>query len=85
MEVPFVDLKKQYLIIKNEIDEAISQVLNETAFIGGEYPMKFEEEFSAKYRVKHCISVANGTDAIYIALKMLGIGKGDEVKIGRAS
>ena len=79
MKVPFVDLKKQYLSIKNEIDEAIGNVFHETAFIGGKFPSIFEHDFAAAYGAKHCISVANGTDAIYIALKMLGIGEGDEV------
>jgi dTDP-4-amino-4,6-dideoxygalactose transaminase len=79
MIVPFVDLKRQYHSIKEEIDGAIGQVLEEADFIGGKYPLKFEKEFAEKYGVKHCVSVANGTDAIYITLKMLGIGKGDEV------
>jgi dTDP-4-amino-4,6-dideoxygalactose transaminase len=79
MKVPFVDLKKQYLSIKSEIDTAMANVLNESAFIGGKYPALFEQEFANSYGAKHCISVANGTDAIYISLKMLGIGKGDEV------
>jgi dTDP-4-amino-4,6-dideoxygalactose transaminase len=79
MKVPFADLKKQYLNLQSNIDEAITNVLNETAFIGGKFPAKFEKEFAKKAGAKHCISVANGTDAIYITLKMLGIGKGDEV------
>ncbi|OIR07014.1 dTDP-3-amino-3,6-dideoxy-alpha-D-galactopyranose transaminase [mine drainage metagenome] len=78
-KVPFLDLKAQYLFLKNEIDNAISSVINETAFIGGKYVKSFEKQFSDVYRVKHCIGVANGTDAIYITLKMLGIGLGDEV------
>ena len=77
--IPFVDLKKQYLSIKTEIDASISSVINETAFIGGKYVNKFEKEFSDVYDVKHCISVANGTDSLYIILKMLGVGPGDEV------
>lgn len=79
MNVPFVDLKTQYQNIKSEIDTAISSVIEETAFIGGKYANKFEEEFAALYGAKHCLAVANGTDAIYITLKMLGIGEGDEV------
>lgn len=65
--------------MKQEIDEAISEVITQTAFIGGEPVQRFERQFAELYGVKHCISVANGTDAIYIALKMLGIGEGDEV------
>jgi dTDP-4-amino-4,6-dideoxygalactose transaminase len=79
MHIPFVDLKAQYSTIKTEIDEAIQSVINETAFIKGKYVDKFEKEYSEKYGVKHCVSVANGTDAIYISLKALGIHPGDEV------
>jgi dTDP-4-amino-4,6-dideoxygalactose transaminase len=79
MKIPFVDLKKQYLSIKKEIDSAIDNVINETAFIGGKYVEKFEKEFAELYGVKHCVSVANGTDSLYIIMKMLGIGPGDEV------
>ncbi|MDQ3190544.1 MAG: DegT/DnrJ/EryC1/StrS family aminotransferase [Bacteroidota bacterium] len=79
MKVPFVDLHAQYLTIKEDIDNAIASVIKETAFIGGSYVKKFEQEFANAYGVKHCIGVANGTDAIYITMKMLGIGPGDEV------
>lgn len=79
MKVKFADLKTQYLSLKNEIDSAVLGVIDELAFVGGKYPKKFEEEFKALYKVTECVSVANGTDAIYIALKMLGIGIGDEV------
>lgn len=79
MRVPFVDLHAQYLSIKDEIDSSIQSVINDTAFIGGKYVKEFEEIFAEMYGVKHCIGVANGTDAIYIILKMLGIGAGDEV------
>lgn len=79
MKVPFVDLKAQYETIKSDIDSAIYNVINETAFIGGKYVQKFEQEFADKYEVKHCISVANGTDSLFIIMKMLNIGPGDEV------
>lgn len=79
MNIPFVDLKAQYHSIKNEMDTAISNVINETAFIGGKYVKEFEKNFAELYGVKHCISVANGTDSLYILMKMLGIEKGDEV------
>ena len=79
MHIPLVDLKSQYLSIKPEIDTAIQDVIDETAFIRGKYVEKFEIEYAKKYGVKHCIGVANGTDAIFITLKMLGIGQGDEV------
>lgn len=79
MNVPFVDLKIQYKSIKSEIDPAIQSVLDETAFIGGKYVEGFERAFAEKCGMKHCVSCANGTDAIYITLKALGIGPGDEV------
>lgn len=79
MKILFVDLKKQYLNYKNEIDEAIFEVINEAAFIRGKYVTKFEEEFATKCESEYCISVANGTDALFVILKMLGIGHEDEV------
>lgn len=79
MDVPFVDLKAQYQSIKKDIDAAINNVVSETAFIGGKYVEAFEREFAKAYGVKHCISCANGTDSLYIIMKMLGIGAGDEV------
>ena len=79
MNIPFVDLKSQYASIKGEIDGAINQVLAETAFVGGPFLDKFEKEFAAFCGAKNCIGVGNGTDAIFIALKALGIGPGHEV------
>ena len=79
MKIQFVDLKAQYKTIKTEIDEAIQSVIDETAFIKGKYVERFEREYAEKYGVKHCIGVANGTDAIYVSLKALRIGAGDEV------
>lgn len=79
MQVPFVDLGAQYNSIKNEIDLAISDVVRDAAFIGGKYVKSFEQNFAHYISAKHCIGVANGTDALFIALKALGIGAGDEV------
>ena len=79
MNIPFLDLKKQYLQLKPAMDKAIGEVIAETAFIKGKHVHDFEQQFAEACGVKHCISVANGTDAIYIALKMLGIDTGDEV------
>lgn len=79
MHIPFVDLKAQYQSIKPQMDAAIASVIEETAFIGGHRIRDFEAGFAEAQGVKHCIGVANGTDAIYIAMKMLGIGEGDEV------
>ncbi|WP_445665622.1 DegT/DnrJ/EryC1/StrS family aminotransferase [Fodinibius sp. AD559] len=79
MDIPFVDLEAQYKNHKNEIDGAIQNVVNDTAFIRGDYVDNFEQKYAEKYGVKNCIGVGNGTDAIYIVLKMLGVGSGDEV------
>ena len=79
MKIPFVDLKSQYYSIKHEIDEAIKNVIDDTGFIGGKYVSEFETNFSNAYGVKHVISCANGTDSLFIIMKMLGIKSGDEV------
>jgi dTDP-4-amino-4,6-dideoxygalactose transaminase len=79
MNIPLVDLKSQYESIKEEIDSLISDVISKSAFIGGPYVKSFETAFAEFCNVKHCIGVGNGTDALFIALKTLGIGKGDEV------
>src|SRR5690554_5115110 len=79
MNIPFVDLGAQYKSVKTEMDEAIHRILENTAFIGGAEVEEFENKFEELYSVKHCISVANGTDSLYIIMKMLGIGPGDEV------
>lgn len=79
MRVPFVDLKAQYSSIKSEIDEAISRVVSETAFVAGKYAAAFESEFAEYIGAAECVAVANGTDAIEIALAALDIGPGDEV------
>jgi dTDP-4-amino-4,6-dideoxygalactose transaminase len=79
VKVPFVDLKMQYESIKQEIDQAISNVIKDSAFIGGKYVEEFEEAFANYCHAKYCVGVGNGTDALYIALRVLGTGKGDEV------
>jgi len=77
--IPFVDLKAQYDGIKEEIDKAISDVISKTAFVGGPFLESFEKSFASFCGVKNCVGVGNGTDALYIALRALGIGPGDEV------
>lgn len=81
MQIPFVDLKAQYVSIRSEVDAAIAAVISDTAFIGGnnKYVQKFEGEFAAYLGSKHCMSCANGTDSLEILLKAFGIGSGDEV------
>ena len=85
MHVPFVDLHAQYLAHKQEFDHALAQVIAKAAFVRGEFVQEFEQAYARAYGVQHCISCANGTDAIYIVLRMLGIGPGDEVITTAAS
>jgi len=79
MNIPFVDLHAQYLSIKSEIDDAIAAVIRESAFIRSRFVTDFEQQFAQAVGVKRCVSCANGTDAIYILMKGLGIRSGDEV------
>ena len=79
MHIPFVDLKAQYRAHRTEIDAAIAAVIDGTAFIRGKFVADFEKAYAEKYGAKHCVSCGNGTDAIFITLKMLGVGAGDEV------
>lgn len=77
--IPFVDLKAQYASIKADIDHAIAAVIKDTAFVGGPFVKSFEEAFASYCGVAHCVGVANGTDALFLALRTLGVGPGDEV------
>lgn len=77
--VPFVDLQEQYERIRADIDTAISSVMHDGAFIRGKYVTAFENDFAHAYGARNCISVANGTDALFVCLKSLGVGNGDEV------
>ncbi|MFH1386210.1 MAG: DegT/DnrJ/EryC1/StrS family aminotransferase [bacterium] len=79
MNVPFHDLKKQHGLLKNEIDQAISQVCNETAFSGGHYVELFEADFAKHYSFTAVAGVNSGTSALHLALLALNIKAGDEV------
>ena len=79
MKIPFVDLFAQYKSIQPEIDAAIADVIASSAFIRGPHVEAFEKNYAQVMGIPHCVSCANGTDAIYITLKALGIGPGDEV------
>lgn len=79
MPVPYADLGLQYQSIKDEIDGAIAAVIRDSAFIRGPYVDAFEREFAAAASVKHCVSCANGTDALYLAMAGLKVKPGDEV------
>jgi len=77
--VKFLDLAAQYQSIKYEINEAINNVIQESAFIGGKYVEQFEKEFAAYQEAKYCIGVGNGTDAIEIAIEALSLPKNSEI------
>jgi dTDP-4-amino-4,6-dideoxygalactose transaminase len=79
MHIPFLNLKAQYESIKADIDEAIHGVVNGFQFSKGPEVNKFEERFANKISSKHCIGVGNGTDALYLSLRAIGIGQNDEV------
>ncbi len=75
----FIDLKAQYAKLKNEIDAAIHAVLDTAQFIGGPQVRQLEEQLAAYTGRKHCITCANGTDALQIAYMLCGVGEGDAV------
>lgn len=74
-----VDLKSQYTNIKQDIDSAISSVIDNTGFIRGKEVKEFEKELADYLNIKHVISCGNGTDALQIAMMALGLQPGDEV------
>ncbi len=79
MTVRFLDLGRQYISIKAEIDAAIAAVIRDTAFISGDYVSRFEREFAGYLGAGHCIACGNGTDAIEIALEALALPPDSEV------
>lgn len=79
MNIPLVDLKAQYHTIQNEVAAAIQQVIENSSFILGEPAQIFEANFAEYMKVKHAVGVANGTDALMLAMKALGIQAGDEI------
>ena len=79
MKIPFLDLQKQYTAIKPEIDDAMRDVIADSAFVGGRYVEAFEAGFAQFCNTTHCVGVGNGTDALTIVLKAMGVGPGHEV------
>jgi dTDP-4-amino-4,6-dideoxygalactose transaminase len=77
-DIPLVDLRAQHDQVADEVAEGWAEVLKATAFIGGPQVKAFEAEFAEYLGVPHCVSVGNGTDAIELALRALGIGHGDQ-------
>jgi len=81
MQVPFLDLRAQYLSIKDEIDAAIQGILDKSAFILGEAVYGFEKEFAKAHNVEHCVALNSGTAANHVAAWALGIKADNEVII----
>jgi dTDP-4-amino-4,6-dideoxygalactose transaminase len=77
--IPFLDLKAPYLELKEDIDEAVSRVLKSGIYIGGAEVESFEAEYASYCNAKYAVGVANGLDALHLALKAMGVGVGDEV------
>ena len=79
MNIPLIDLKAQYESLADKLNEATLGILSSAKYIMGKTVLDFEKEFANYIGVKHAISVGNGTDALVLALKSIGIGAGDEV------
>jgi dTDP-4-amino-4,6-dideoxygalactose transaminase len=78
-QIPLVDLAAQHRQIADEVTRGLARVIDNTAFILGPEVRQFEDAFAAFVGLEHCIGVANGTDALELAIRALGIGHGDEV------
>src|SRR5687767_14849561 len=77
--IPFLDLKAQYLSIKEELDAAVLQALGSTQYVLGPEVAAFEEEFAAFCGVESAVALNSGTSALHLALVAAGVGRGDEV------
>lgn len=77
--IPFLEIKRQYLNIKDEVGSALKRVFEDCAFSGGPYVEGFEKEFASFCGVRHAIGLSSGTDALHLAMRALGIKEGDEV------
>ena len=79
MSIPFIDLKSQYKALKNSIDARIHAVLEHGAYVNGPEVVELEKTLASYVGVKHCLTIANGTDALWVPMMAYGIGAGDEV------
>lgn len=79
MSIPFIDLKSQYKALKNSIDSRIHAVLEHGAYVNGPEVVELEKTLASYVGVKHCLTIANGTDALWVPMMAYGIGAGDEV------
>lgn len=78
-EIRLVDLRAQYDTIREEIDSAVARIIETSSFIMGEPVEAFERAFATYCETAHAVGCASGTDALYLALRALGVGSGDEV------
>src|SRR6058998_516840 len=78
-KVPFVDLRAQYQQLRADIQQAMGSVLESAQFVGGVWVERFEEEFARYVGTNYAIGVSSGTSALELALKAVGIGRGDDV------
>jgi len=76
---PFFDVSRQFVPLKSEVLEKFSNLLDKQAFILGDTVTKFEKELATWINVKHAVTISNGTEALVVALRALGVGPGDEV------
>ncbi len=81
MTIPLMDIKANYTQVKKRIVEKLDELIDSTSFIGGKEVDLFEKEFAEYNGTKYCVGCSNGTDAITIALKALGVGHGDTVLV----
>src|SRR5262245_253088 len=79
MHVPFLNLRAQHDALRGEINAAIQEVIDASAFAGGPFVARFEEEFARFCRTQHAVGLGHGTEALWLALLGLGVGTGDEV------
>jgi dTDP-4-amino-4,6-dideoxygalactose transaminase len=79
MKIPLVDVRAQTGALQPELGRIVDEVLDGGVFVGGAYVQRFESEFARFCEVPHCVGVGNGTDALELALRALGVGPGDEV------
>lgn len=79
MNVPYTDLRRNFLLHKEEYEEAVLRVLNSGWYILGKEMEDFEQQFASYLGIRHCVALNSGTDALILAIRALGIGEGDEV------
>ena len=79
MQIPFVDLKRQFNFERKKLLKIIDNTLSKGDWVGGSEVGKFERKISSKCKIKYCVALNSGTDALTLALHLLGVRKGDEV------